>query len=176
MNTKKEVQVGKDAKLRKGLATVMGKSAKMQVQGEEVKVSDVLDSLDQRGAHAQATEDARVAFRSALGTEKEYRAKTHPMISAVCAHLATTLSPEQLTECGLTPRRSARVLTFDERTAKGLKVRATRTAKGTRGKRQARQEKAKATITAVYASNGNGAAPSAPPPGPLPRDGGNSSH
>jgi hypothetical protein len=175
MNTKKAVQVSKEAQLRQGLASVMGKSAKLQVQGEEVKVSDVLDSLDQRGANAQATDDARVNYHRAVAVETEYRAQTHPMISAVRAHLVTLLSPEQLAQCGLAPRKTRRVLSGEERTAKMVKARSTRQAKGTRGKRQVRQEKAKATVTAAYASNGNGTAPSAPSPGPA-LDGGSGSH
>jgi hypothetical protein len=168
----KSGQVGKDAQLCEGLATVFGKGAKMQVQGKEVKVKDVMDLLNKRGANAQAAEEARSAFHRAIAADREYRAETHALISAVRAALVANLSPDDFAKCGLATRKTRRVPSSEEQNARVVKARSTRAAKGARGKRQVRKEKAKAALAAAYAPNGSGPAPNAPPPTP-PALGGN---
>jgi hypothetical protein len=188
MNTKKATTVGKYAQLRTGLAVVLNKTETLQVLGEEMKVGDFLNLLDELGTHSQTTEDAKAAYRRAVAAEQEAQARVRPKLSALRLQLQGRLSPEQLATCGIPPRKSLSPLTPDERTARTLKIRATRASNRTLGKRQVRQEKAKATISAAYASNGSGAAPDAHASGGsggpavpltvpvLPRDGGSGAH
>jgi hypothetical protein len=160
MKRSKGAQLIQFAKLRNGLPQVIGTSEKVQVQGgEEVKISDVPDFLDTIDANARAVEEGRGNFDRTVAAERDFRAKASPTIMALCARLLATLPPEQLELCGLSLKKPQRALLAEELAAKAAKSRETRKANGTRGKRQIRQEEAKAVLTATYASNGNGRAP-----------------
>jgi hypothetical protein len=178
MKRSRALQLAKYAKFRLGLAEAVGKSAKAQVQGEEVKMSEVLDSLDTVGANAKATDEARGAFHHAVAAEKEHLAQVGPMIQALSEHLVSTLPPEQVEACGLSPKKARRVLSGEERAVKAVKTRKTREAKGTRGKRQIRAEETKAALAAAYAPDGAGIPPT-PQPGqgpPRTSGGGGNAH
>ena len=157
--------VGKETKLREGLASVMGKSMKLPVQGTEVKTGDILGVLDTLIANHAATQAAKAAFHRAVAIEEAYRTQTRAFVSGVRAQLRAGLSDEELAACGLSRKRAVRTLSADERTAATAKLRATREAKGTRGVRQARQKEARAVITAAFAppAPGEPDAPTATP-------------
>jgi hypothetical protein len=153
MKTGKGTQNSQAAKLRSGLAKLLGKSAKVHVQGKEVKIGEVLDVLDGLLANASAAAEASVKYRRAIATNREYRAQNHALVSGVRAYLVATLSAEELEECGHAPKKMARALTAEERTVASAKLRATRKANGTRSKKQLREQKVKAEIAAAYAAD-----------------------
>jgi hypothetical protein len=162
----KSINISREAKLRTELAAVLGKTAKVHVQGEEVRVADVLDVLDVQLANASATAEAKAATRRAVAAEREYRAEKREMLSGVYAALVATLSAEQLAQLGLVPKKKARALTAEERTLATAKLRVTRKTKGTRGKKQRHAAEVSAGIAAAYApappdKSGNGGAPPA---------------
>jgi hypothetical protein len=164
----KSINLSREAKLRTELATVLGKTAKVHVQGEEVRVADVLDVLDVQLANARATAEANAVYRRVAVAEREYRAQKREMLSGVYAALVATLSSEQLAQLGLVPKKKARALTAAERTLATAKLRVTRKSNGTRGKKQRHEAEVSAGLAAVYGSPppdkpGGGAAP--PPAG-----------
>jgi hypothetical protein len=162
---RKSTEVGREAMLRSGLAHVVGKSAKVKVQGKEVRMSEILDALDTQAANAAATEKAKLAYREAVAVEQEYRAAKRALLTALRAQLRATLSGEELAACGLA-RASRRELSAEERVAATLSLRDTRRRNGTLGEKQRREAKAKAVIVAAYAE------PATPPPTATPGDAG----
>jgi hypothetical protein len=158
----KVLEVRRNAELRQGLPRVFGKSATIQIQGEEVKVTDILTELDTLDSNAKAVDEANGNYHKAVATEGEARARARPRLMALRVQLQARLSPEELATCGLAPKKKARALTADERTVKTAKLRATREASGTHGARQVRAVKAKAALTAAFAPKESGGAPNAP--------------
>jgi hypothetical protein len=151
MRTSKTNRRGQDVQLREGFASVMGSSAKVLVEGKEVEGGQVLSALDDLIAAAQATDAAKAAYHQAVAREAALLVEAHPLLSGVRRLLGAMLAPEQLARCGLAPRKPPRPLSANERTAATAKLRATRQANGTRGARQAREEEAKAFLTATFA-------------------------
>ena len=146
----KPVEVVQLVALRDGMATCVGKSEKYKVQGKEVKVSEILGSLDALIADVQAAAAAREVYRAAVEAADVRRRQLRPLLVNVRTQLRATLSAADLATCGLSAKHGSRDLTADQRVAKLAKLRATREANGTRGAAQRRADKAKAVIAGVF--------------------------
>ena len=153
-------------KLRTGLALILGKSDKLEIQGKEVKGSEILDSLDALIADDEATAAARAVYRAAVTAQDARRAELAPLVSGVRTHLRATRSDEQLAACGIVRKGTRRAPSVDERMARATKARATREAKHARGVRQERIAKARATIAAAFAPDPPAAEATPPEAGP----------
>jgi hypothetical protein len=140
--------VEQDKKLLAGVEKDLANQS-FTVSDKTCTSQDVVNVLQGRISKAQAVEAARAALQAALKAHREERAQTAGFVSAFRAIVKGMYSsPDTLADFGLSPRKSTK-RTLDTKVTAVAKIKATRTARGTKG------PKAKAKI--------KGAAPAANP-------------
>jgi hypothetical protein len=125
--------------------------------------SEIVTALQSRSAASTATTAAETAFHAAVKAEANTRTQTALLIRQFIAFVLATFGEDTtiLADFGLTPRKPA-VISPATRVAAAAKAKATRTARGTKGKVQAK------AITASPATPAAEPAPAAPTAAPTP--------
>jgi len=97
-----------------------------------------------------AVDSAKASWQDALKNATDVRAKVGPVVQAYRTWLVATYgnAPSTLADYGLTPRKAPTPLTAEQKVAKAAKAEATRTARGTMGKKQKKDVKGTVPATA----------------------------
>jgi hypothetical protein len=164
MDTK---NISQATKLCDGLLAIMGKSAKVEILGKEVKISVLKDTLAViETAHAEMIA-ARAAYISAAAKHRALvdDASVATIVPLLAAQLRTRLTAAQLETCGIAPTKKRRALTDEERTLANAKRRLTRAAKGLLSPKQRRARDAREGLAAVYGTEPASPPETAPPDG-----------
>jgi hypothetical protein len=120
------------------------------VAGTSYKAADIVPVLQARLSTANAAQSTRATWQNAVKADKDERAKTKPLIDGVRQALMVALagSVDGLADFGLTPRK-VRVVTPEQKAVAAAKAKATRVARGTKGKVQKKGVKGAVTATLV---------------------------
>jgi hypothetical protein len=160
MNTNRVTQQARDQKLIDGFtkhATLMGT---LTIDGKQFTPANLTKILQARIAAVQGVDAARGPFKAALLAQKAELADTHDLLVAVKQGLQLMFRTQVdvLGDFGLTPRKRGKP-TPETHVKAAEKARATREARGTKGKKE------KLAIHGVVPETTPGNPP-APPPAP----------
>jgi len=156
-----------DQRLIDGLQKHAATITSLVIAGVAMTPTDIIGTLQARIASSAVSTTTRAAFRAAVAAEKDERAKTKALVSAVRQALMVAFAGQidTLSDFGLAPRKVP-VLTPDQKLAAAKKAKATREARHTLGKVQ------KSKITGDNPTGAPAVAPSpvtaAPAPAPNP--------
>jgi hypothetical protein len=135
---KKQDKIMHDRDLISGLKTHFEEGDVVYVDGKRYSPSDLVDLLEERIQLSQEVLTARGAWQAAVARERANIARTAPVFTALeqTIHMRFGRDAEPLAEFGLAPRKERRKLTGEEKASMTAKIRATRAARHTLGKRQ----------------------------------------
>jgi hypothetical protein len=144
--------INQGIQLCEGILTVMGRSARIKVHGEDVKLSELRnDLLALAKSHGEMTA-ARAAYFDAAAAHRGLASKVgfEELRSALVVQLRATFSPDQLLLCGLAPSKKRRAPTVEERALAAARSRVTRAAKGIQGSKRRRSQDVQEGLAAAY--------------------------
>ncbi len=120
------------------------------IAGTSYKAADIVAVLQARLSTASAAQSTRATWQNAVKADSDERAKTKPFIDGVRQALMVALagSIDGLADFGLAPRK-VRVITPEQKAVAAAKAKATRTARGTKGKVQKKGVKGAVTAALV---------------------------
>jgi hypothetical protein len=162
-NTNRIQQQAADQKMIDGLTQSQQTLPSFMIGNTSVKATDIITTLQGRIKTANTVDSTRATWQAAVKANREERAKSEPLISALRQTLLMMFSGsiETLAEYGLTPRKQPTPRTPEEKAVAAAKALATRKARNTMGPKQ------KAKIKGVVSPT----APATPPvaaPFPVP--------
>jgi hypothetical protein len=158
--TSRDAQQTADQKLRDGLTARQQTLPSFTIRNVTVKTADVIATLQERIDAANAVEPPRAAWRMAVQTDRDLRAKSDPTISGVRQALLLMFggSIDTLAVFGLEPRKTPTPVPPVDKVVAVQKALATRKARNTMGPKQ--KAKIKGTVPTT--------APATPPAAPSP--------
>jgi hypothetical protein len=86
------------------LLRLLGKSAKVNVQGKEVKISELMDSLDSVAARAVEKAAAKAAYHATVDAHRALVDDVTRVVVALAATVRATRSRRELVDLGLAPK------------------------------------------------------------------------
>ena len=126
-----------DQKLIDGVVTYLSQSATLTVGSQTLAPADIVKLLKSRIVAGQAVVPAKAGYEVAVKTERDARAKTSTLVSALrrVVQGMFSQSPDTLAAFGLTPAKAPKTSAVTKAQAV-VKRRATRKARGTMGSEQ----------------------------------------
>ena len=168
MNGNRIVKQSADQKMVDGFTRHEAEIGSVLIDGKKVTPADVIRVAQSRIAASKAAEAAKATWQTAVKADKDQRASTRVFMTqvrqAVLVMFASSI--DTLAEFGLVPRKP-RAVKPPVKVAAAAKAKATRQARGTKGKRQKAQIKGAAQP--APATSPAAAAPAAPTPATPPR-------
>jgi hypothetical protein len=159
-------------KLQDGLQTHLLGARPITIAGKAYKPADLVKLLQAEIDAANAANAARLAWIAATKSSKQLQRDVAPIKRMLRAYIVTTFgeSSAALADFGMSPRKPRKKLTVDEKVQAVDKLRATRAARRTMGKRQKREGVAHAAAPTVEPTTSI-ATPSAPAAAAVPMNG-----
>jgi hypothetical protein len=168
VNGNRIVQQAADQKLVDGFTRHEAEIGSVLIDGKKVSPADVIAAAQSRIAASKAADAAKATWQTAVKADKDVRASTRVFMTqvrqAVLVMFASSI--DTLAEFGLVPRKQHAVKPPTKVVA-AAKAKATREARGTKGKRQ--KAKIKGAVVPPPATSPAVAAPAAPAPATPPR-------
>jgi hypothetical protein len=167
--TSRTKQLAADQALIDGLDKHGQATGTLLISGKTYKAADLTPILQARIAASKAVSPARSAWLAAVLANKSERASTKTLVSGLRQALivAYAETPDTLADFGLTPRKKPVVKAQTKATA-AVKAKATRDVLGTKGTKQKKVAKAKATTAGAAPAATAPAATPSPAPAPSP--------
>jgi hypothetical protein len=133
-NAKADLATALIAGIKKNLSTV----PQLTVGGQNLTPAQVEAQLLAFATLRSDVNAAKTAWETKLADERSKGPALQEFLAAVVSFVRGTFgnSPETLAEFGLKPKKAAKTLTAEEQAAKAVKAKATRTARGTKGKKE----------------------------------------
>jgi hypothetical protein len=152
MSTNKLSQTNAESLLLAGTQKHFSNSASLPFGGSTHAPTEIETALQRRMTAAGATGTARTAFHSAVAAERQARAETSKFVQQFRAFVLATFGEDlnALADFGLAPRKTT-VKPPVVKVAAAQKARATRQARGTKGKTQKKAIKGATTAPATPA-------------------------
>ena len=134
-------------RLQDGIKKHFKSSRSITIAGHDYRPEDLVKVLQEEIDAADAVEAARLGWSAAVRTSKELQQNTAPMKRALRGFVASMFGDTSavLSDFGLKPRKARKAMTVDEKVLVVGKLRATRAARHTMGKRQKQQVVGEAT-------------------------------
>jgi hypothetical protein len=158
-------RIARDLKMAEGITKHFQKKSSFTLSGEKYTSDELLSLLQARTDAARSAETARVAWLNAAAALQEKFTKTDPVIASLTQQLQSTFSPtsNELADFGIAPRKTRAALTAEQKFEAVKKLRATREARHTLGKKQRQEVKGAVTVVTPPATHSpastNGSAP-----------------
>jgi hypothetical protein len=156
MSTNKLSQTNAESLLLAGTQKHFSNRASLSFGGSTHAPTEIETALQRRVAAASATGPARTAFHSAVLAERQTRAETRKLVQQFRAFVLATFGEDltALADFGLAPRKTT-VKPPVVKVAAAQKARATRQARGTKGKTQKKAIKGAVAAPATPAGAGS---------------------
>src|SRR5262249_16347650 len=144
-----------DEKLAAGIAKFVDPAQTFVIAGKTYTIAQVLAALQERIDKAKSVPVAKATWLALLRALQAEYDQSKPFVAAIrqAMRIMFAASPDALTEMGVGPRKTRRILPVTDKALAIQKSKATRVARHTMGKRQ------REAITG---------SPSAPEPAPMP--------
>jgi hypothetical protein len=154
-------QVDIDSALRDGITKNHKASEKLVANREEVTMGDITAALNERIKLGLAAERARELSRKATADHLAAVERTKVLVGSVRTQIVARIGADDpgLLDYGIAPRKGRAQLTVEEKAFKVAKAKATRTARGTLGKRELAAVRGEAPAQIILGD--------APPPQPI---------
>jgi hypothetical protein len=140
-------RIARDLKMAEGITKHFQKKASFTLSGEKYTSEQLVAFLQARTDATRAAQTARAAWLNAAAALQEQLAKTDPVFACLTQQLLSTYSPTstELADFGVAPRKTRTPPTAQQHLEAVEKLRATRKAWHTLGRKQRKQVKGAVT-------------------------------
>jgi hypothetical protein len=137
-NDKKNLEADLAAAVVSGIQKRLASAPQLTFAGNAYTPAEVEALLQRLATLRGDVRAAKTAWEARLSEERAEGAALRGLLVAFVAFVRATFgdSPEALADFGLAPRKTRRPLTVEQRVTRAAKVKATREARGTMGKRK----------------------------------------
>ena len=134
----KQTKMSRDRSLIAGIEKHFAVSERVLLEARRHSPAELVEILNERIALSEAVVAAKAAWEEAIRRERENAAKTARLVSALrkSLHLMFGNDLPSLNDFGISPHKERRALSGEEKLIVAAKIRATRAARHTMGKRQ----------------------------------------
>jgi hypothetical protein len=142
MSVSKAAQRDRKTQLIEGIQKHFGKQKTVTLKGQVVNLASFIAKIEASIAKGKDTDSKRAIYLEAADASREADAEVHPTILVFADYLKTTMASTDLADFGM-PSKKRAVPDVETKAVAVQKLRATRKARGTMGK------KAKSKIVGV---------------------------